>query len=246
MQAILQSIWFLLGVPTLLGLILTVIVFVAAFLVKQYIVRAMNRDLENLKHDLENLKHDLQQTIEDRKFVQSQDLEKLKSELQQTIEDRKFVQSQDLAKLQSELQQTIEKQNSVYNLYEGAGIVTYTREQFAALMKAYRDLYEGEGATATGKTFAEIVRAADKNIMKPFNEYYDLLDRQTIDKIYRFHYMLSHIGGNPSPDTIERFRNWKAQFLKDITYDAYQILQPEKILERKGIYDNTVRKQRGD
>src|SRR5258706_7757579 len=179
MQDLLRSIWSALGVPPPWALVLTLIILVAAFLVQLLINRAMNRELEELKSKLqgtiEDKKAELQKTIEDKKFVQSQDLEKLQAELQAEI-------ARQTEELKAELQKTTEEQKFVLSLY--ASIATYTQEQYHGLMRAYIDLFEGEGKTATGEAFAKIASKADNDVMRPFRKYQTLLDKQTMNKIY--------------------------------------------------------------
>jgi hypothetical protein len=152
--------------------------------------------------------------------VQSQDLEKLKADLQKTIEDRKFVQSQYVV------------------------ITTYTQEQSDSLIKAYLHLCEREGAIAIGEAFGKIALDADDDIMKPFRTYYSLLDDLTKKKIFHIHNILVQLQNNPSPNTLERFRNWKDGFIASIE-GVRSILQPEQILTRMNIIDSVPYEPQG-
>ncbi len=144
--------------------------------------------------------------------------------------------------LNSKLQKTIEDQKFVQSQY--ASIVTYVQEQHVALITAYLRLFEGEGAIVTGEAFAKIALKADNDVMRPFRKYQPLLDKQTIDKIYYIHDILAQFQDNPSPDAIESFRSWKAEFYNEIS-DARDILQPELILYRKGIIGRAPYKPQG-
>lgn len=145
-------------------------------------------------------------------------------------------------KLKAELQKTTEEQKFVLSQY--ASIATYTQEQYVGLMRAYIDLFEGEGKTATGEAFAKIALKADNDVMRPFRKFQTLLDKQTMAKIYYIHNILAQFQDNPSPEAIERFRSWKAEFFENID-DTRDILQPEQILKRKGIISSVPYEPQG-
>ncbi len=145
-------------------------------------------------------------------------------------------------KLKAALQKTTEEQKFVLSQY--ASIATYTQEQYHGLMRAYRDLFEDEGKTATGEAFAKIASKADNDVMRPFRKYQTLLDKQTMDKIYYIHNILAQFQDNPSPEAIERFRSWKAEFFANID-DTRNVLQPEQILKRKGIISSVPYEPQG-
>jgi hypothetical protein len=142
----------------------------------------------------------------------------------------------------SELQKTSEEQKTVLSLY--VGIATYVQEQHVGLMRAYDRLYNREGTTATGEDFAKIALEADNDVMTPFRKYQVLLDKQTQNKIYHIHNILVQLQDNPSPDTIKRFRDWRAEFYNQIN-DARDILRPELILYRNGIIGSASYKSHG-
>jgi hypothetical protein len=137
----------------------------------------------------------------------------LNSKLQKTSEDRKFIQS----------------------LYASLG--PYVQEQGDSLIRAQIRLFEGNGAIATGKDFGEIAFEADDDIMKPFRNYYNLLDDLTRKKIYHIHNILSQLQNNPDQNTLKNFRDWKDGFIASIE-EARSILRPEQILSRKKIIGN--------
>jgi hypothetical protein len=135
-------------------------------------------------------------------------------------------------KLKAELQKTTEEQKFVLSQY--ASIATYTQEQYQGLLRAYIDLFEGEGKTAARKAFAKIASKAYNDVKTPFDKYQYLLDEQTRNKIYSILNILDQFRDNPSPEAIELFRSRKAEFFANID-DTRKILQPEQILKRKGI-----------
>ena len=147
----------------------------------------------------------------------------------------------------SELQKILgvqftEEQLLVISQYVTIGI--YVQEQHAGLIRAYMRLFEWEGATATGKAFAKIALKADNDVMVPFRRYQPFLDKQIINKILYIHNILAQFQDNPSPDAIERFRNWKAEFYENID-GARALLQSEQILMRKRIIGSVPYESQG-
>ncbi len=225
MQDLFRSIWSALGVPQLWGFILTLVIIVAVYFVRLFIDQALKNQSAEFANKLQT-----QSTTQIEKFkseLQMQSttqIEKLKSELQSklliNVGDRQFIQSQ------------------YVNLH------AVCQELAASLRDAYIRLFEGEGNTATEEAIAKIALEVDNNIMRPFRRYQMLLDGQTIDKVFYVHNILAQVYDNPSSDTIASFRSFKNKFYKAIS-DASHSLQPELILQRKGIVDYEPYKPQG-
>lgn len=115
-----------------------------------------------------------------------------------------------------------------------ADIYTYAQDQYAALISAYVQLYEGKGAGLDGSAFGRLAYEADKDVMRPYRINETRLDEELGGRILVIHNLLAQVQGSPSERTLKNFRDWKSNFYKEIS-EIRELLRPEQILYRKGI-----------
>jgi hypothetical protein len=138
-----------------------------------------------------------------------------------------------VVKYQGEVASAAEKQRFLLHFYQDIGV--YCTEQNAALREAYLSLFERDGgvstdATAVGMMAAEI----DKELMSPLRRYEALLDETTRAKIYEIHNVVAQLRGDPTPTTIENFKNFRDGFYRLIE-EARALLKPSDVLSRTGV-----------
>jgi hypothetical protein len=138
-----------------------------------------------------------------------------------------------IAKYQATITRAVENQRFLQSQY--ADIGAYCTEQNAALREAYITLFERrESLDADGAAVGRIASRIDGEVMGPLRKYEALLDDQTRAKIYQVHNVIAQLRGNPSPATIDNFKNFRNEFF-GLIEEARELLKPTGVLSRTGI-----------
>jgi hypothetical protein len=108
-------------------------------------------------------------------------------------------------------------------------LLEYQGLQEAALLKAYRKLYEEvDLKSLTPSEFRNLVSEADQLIMEPFTNYRAYMDRRIADSLFNLHNVIAQYKGDPTmpytitPEAISNLCFYRERFLMDI--EAFKTL----------------------